>query len=638
MSVQFFSGLEWLVTPPDSFRTDCKALPNGGPDLGARARKLASYRLDGNQLNRIGSALRAAMNDGRDMRPLSAFRLAVLGTGTIDLILPALIASAARHGVALDCVTGGYDQALQEATSADSQIYAKKLDGVLVALDYRSLPLKAALGQKDAADAMIGECAQLIEMICAGVAQHSGALCIVQTIAKPAEGLFGSLDRAISGTLTSMVNALNQRIVDIVARTGNVLLDLDGLADMVGLAEWHSPAEWNLAKLPFSNAYVPLYADHVARLLGSLRGKARKCLILDLDNTVWGGVIGDDGLEGIKCAQGDATGEAHLELQRTALHLRDRGIVLAVSSKNTDEIARKPFREHPEMLLREEHILVFQANWNDKATNIRAIAEELNLGLDAMVFVDDNPFERNLVREMLPDVAVPEMPEDPAFYARTLMAAGYFEATSFSDEDRNRSKSYEDNARRVTLQRQSGGLADYLQSLNMKITFAPFNAVGRSRISQLINKSNQFNLTTRRYTEAEVGALEADKDVFTLQVRLEDKFGDNGMISVVICRRTDDDAWDIDTWLMSCRVLGRQVETMVLRELLLQARPLGIKRLTGSWLPTEKNGLVRDHYAKLGFRKTAELADGATMWEISTAEVPAATPMTINRIGLSVPE
>jgi FkbH-like protein len=638
MSLELYSGLEWLQKPPESFRADCKALPTSGNDFGANARRLASYRLDGNQLNRLGGVLRTALSAGHDLRPLTTLRLGILGTGTLDLIVPALVASAARHGVALDCVLGGYDQALQEAISPASALYAKKLDAVLLGIDYRSLPLKAVPGDRNAAEQMVAQCAELIQTMAAAVSANSGALCILQTIPKPAERLFGSLDRSMPGTLTSMINALNMRIVDIVNSSDSILLDVEGLADLVGQSEWYSPAEWNLAKLPFSNTYVPLYADHVARLLGSLRGKARKCLILDLDNTVWGGVIGDDGLEGIKIAQGDATGEAHLDLQRTALSLRDRGVVLAVSSKNSDDVARKPFREHPEMLMKETHITVFQANWDDKATNIRAIAAELNLGLNAMVFVDDNPFERDLVRQMLSDVAVPELPDDPALYARTLMAAGYFEAVSFSEEDRNRSKSYEDNARRVTLQRQVGNLVEYLQSLDMKITFAAFDTIGRARISQLINKSNQFNLTTRRYTEAEVAEMEGAEDTFTLQVRLEDKFGDNGMISVVICRLSQPATWDIDTWLMSCRVLGRQVESMVLRELILQGRRLGITRLIGAWYPTDKNGIVRDHFAKLGFRKTAEREDGATFWEMPTDRVPEAAPMDINRAGLACPE
>ena len=224
---------------------------------------------------------------------------------------------------------------------------------------------------------------------------------------------------------------------------------------------------------------------------------------------MWGGVIGDDGLEGIKIAQGDATGEAHLAVQRLALDLRQRGIVLAVSSKNTDEVARTPFEKHPEMLLKLEHIAVFQANWNDKATNIQAIAEELSLGLDSMVFLDDNPVERGLVRKLLPQVAVPELPDDPAYYARTLAAGGYFEAVTFATEDLRRAGFYQDNAQRASLQKQVGGVDAYLASLDMAITFQPFDATGRARIVQLINKSNQYNLTTRRYTDPEVARRKA---------------------------------------------------------------------------------------------------------------------------------
>ena len=270
----------------------------------------------------------------------------------------------------------------------------------------------------------------------------------------------------------------------------------------------------------FSDESIPLYGDHVARCVAAIRGKSKKVLVLDLDNTVWGGVIGDDGLEGIKIAQGDAGGEAHLAVQRLALDLRQRGIVLAVSSKNTDAVARKPFEKHPEMLLKLEHIAVFQANWNDKATNIQAIAEELSLGLDSMVFLDDNPVERGLVRKLLPQVAVPELPEEPSGYARTLAAAGYFEAVTFAHEDLKRAGYYLDNARRAQLQTKVGGVDAYLASLEMTITFQPFEAIGRARIVQLINKSNQYNLTTRRYTDPEILDAENDPEVFTLQVRL----------------------------------------------------------------------------------------------------------------------
>jgi FkbH-like protein len=281
------------------------------------------------------------------------------------------------------------------------------------------------------------------------------------------------------------------------------------------------------------------------------------------------------------------------------------------------------------MLLKLDHIAVFQANWNDKATNIQAIAEELSLGLDSLVFLDDNPVERGLVRKLLPQVAVPELPEDPSYYARTLTAGGYFEAVTFATEDLKRAGFYQDNAKRASLQKQVGGVDAYLASLDMTITFQPFDATGRARIVQLINKSNQYNLTTRRYTDPEVSEAESDPDVFTLQVRLTDIFGDNGMISVVICRPGGDAVWEVDTWLMSCRVLGRKVEHVVLRELLEHARVAGVEKLTGTYRPTDRNKLVVDHYAKLGFAKVRE-DSGLTQWELLVDGAnPDAAPMKV---------
>jgi FkbH-like protein len=472
-----------------------------------------------------------------------------------------------------------------------------------------------------------------------GIRANTSAVCIFQSFAPPAEALFGSLDRALPGTLRHVLDSINRELAASITGTGDVLLDVAALAETVGLADWHNPQLWNLGKFAFSDELIPLYADHVARTVAALRGKSRKALILDLDNTVWGGVIGDDGLEGILLAQGDARGEAHLAVQRLALDLRQRGIVLAVSSKNTDEIAREPFLKHPEMLLKLDHIAVFQANWDDKATNIQAIADELSLGLDAVVFLDDNPVERGLVRSLLPQVAVPELPEDPAWYARTLAAAGYFEAVAFAGEDLKRAGFYQDNARRATLQKQAGGVDAYLASLDMTITFQPFDATGRTRIVQLINKSNQYNLTTRRYTEPEVIEAENAPGVFTLQVRLADIFGDNGMISVVICRPGDAASWEIETWLMSCRVLGRRVEHMVLRELLDHAHAAGIQKLIGTYSPTDRNKLVVDHYAKLGFTKIGEESSGLTRWGlIVEGAMPEPAPMKVVSSGFSAAE
>jgi FkbH-like protein len=349
-------------------------------------------------------------------------------------------------------------------------------------------------------------------------------------------------------------------------------------------------------------------------VLGAMRGKARRVLVLDLDNTVWGGVVGDDGPERLVLGRGDPEGEAFLEVQRTALRLRERGVVLAVSSKNHDEVARTPFRTHPEMLLRESHIAVFQANWSDKASNLAAIAGTLSLGLDALVLLDDNPAERALVRGALPEVAVPELPDEPALYARTLLAAGYFEAAAFTQADRERAEQYTHNARRAELAAQFGDTDAFLRSLDMVARVAPFDAAGRARIAQLVGKTNQFNLTTRRYNEAQVAEFEADSAVWARQVRLEDRLGDNGMVAVVVCRRAHE-AWTIDTWLMSCRVIGRRLEELTLDLVAAAARAGGARAIVGEFRPTGRNELVRDLYARLGFALVEEGPEG-TRWRL----------------------
>jgi FkbH-like protein len=631
-----YLGLSWLRPAPADFAAACRSLVSEPRDVGRRAQRLANHALDENQLNRLASALAKVRAAGHDLAPLVPFRLGIIGNATTHFLVPVLIGSAARYGIALECVEADYGQVMQAALAADSVINQPGCDAVLLALDHHGFSITTEPGNAPAARQALEAALDQLSTVRAGIAAHSSAVCIVQTLPRPVETLFGSFDFALAGTSRQLLDELNRALAASLAGSHDLLLDVANLAETVGLRDWHDPKLWNMAKLPFSSRFLAIYAEHVCRLLAAVRGKAKKCLILDLDNTLWGGVIGDDGLDGIVLGQGDATGEAHLELQRAALALRRRGVVLAVSSKNTDEIARGPFAKHPEMLLKEEHFAVFQANWNDKATNIQAIAGELNLGLDAMVFLDDNPVERQLVRELLPDVAVPELPDDPALYARTLQAAGYFEAVAFSNEDKQRAELYRDNARRVALQKQAGDVDAYLASLNMLLTLQPFDDGGRQRIAQLINKSNQFNLTTRRYTEAEVALTERDPNAFTLQVRLADSFGDNGMISVLICRRDDDD-WNIDTWLMSCRVLGRKVEQALLAELVEQGRARGIRRLIGSYLPTEKNKLVQDHYEKLGFTLLERHPDGQTHWQLylDGFSSSAAPPMKIARVGFA---
>jgi len=633
MSEQLYTELQWLPRPPEDFSKRCRALRETAGEVGREIRALASFALDENKLVKLANSIESLRSTPDNLRPLIPFRLGIISNATSHFMVPALTATAARYGIALECIEANYGQVMQEALAPDSMINRARADAVLVAIDYRGLALGAPLGDSAAADTVVAAAVDELRAIRDALRKNSGAVCIFQTLARPVEATFGSLDLALPGTSRNVIDLFNRSLATTLAGKEDLLLDVGGLAETVGLSGWHDANLWNIGKIPFANCFLPIYADLACRLIAALRGKSRRCLVLDLDNTLWGGVIGDDGLEGIVLGQGDPQGEAHLEIQRTALALRERGIVLAVSSKNNDETARLPFQKHPEMLLRENHLAVFQANWNDKATNIRAIAEELSLGLESFVFLDDNPAERRLVRDMLSDVAVPELPDDPALYVRTLLAAGYFEAITYSPEDQKRADFYQDNARRVALQRVTGDLDAYLATLKMTITFQPFDVVGRARIAQLISKSNQFNLTTRRYSEAQVAEIEADPNCLTLQVRLVDTFGDNGMISVIICRQ-DAGVWQIDTWLMSCRVLGRRVEQAVLQELSIHARSLGISRIIGTYRPTERNRLVEDHYSKLGFTECERLADGSTVWGLEVADyTDVSLPMKVVRIG-----
>ncbi len=627
--------LSWLPRPQPDFAVRCRELCTAPQGAGVLARALASSAMGGNDLQRLGRAVRKAQESGVELRPLAPFRLAIVGNGTLDFLPNALIATAARYGFSLQCEVGNYDQVLPVLLDPDSPVNRFKPDAVLIAVDHRALPWRPSPGGAGAADTSVEMACNFVRTARDAVRAQSSAVCILQNLAPPPETLFGSFERRVPGALASLIDAFNQKLIGSVLKSDDILLDVAHIASAVGLESWHSHQEWNLAKLPFSSDYIPLYADHVLRLIAAIRGKSRRCLILDLDNTVWGGVIGDDGLEGIRVAQGDAVGEAHLAVQQLALNLRERGIVLAVSSKNDDEVARAPFRNHPEMLLKEDHIAVFQANWRDKATNIKAISEELSLGLESMVFLDDNPVERGLVRAILPEVAVPEVGDDPATFAPTLAAAGYFDIVVFSDEDKKRAALYQDNARRVALQQQAGDVQSYLASLDMEVIFRPFDNIGRSRISQLINKSNQYNLTTRRYSELDVAKIEQDDSCVALQVRLTDRFGDNGMISVVICRPDAPDVWRIDTWLMSCRVLGRGVENAVLAEVVRLAQARGVTALVGDYIPTDRNGMVRDHYEKLGFDLVSQDEAGASVWRLATDRMPAHPPMRVRREGLS---
>jgi FkbH-like protein len=549
--------------------------------------------------------------------PTRPVRLAILGSST-TVHLPAPIRIAAlRRNIHVTVHEGEYGQYLQELADVESDLHRFRPDVVLLAFDARHLTAALdPMADDDAARAALGAVRDRLRQ-CWRLARETLGAAVIQQTALPAlASLLGSNEQRLSGSPARMIARLNAALREDADAAGVHLLAVDEAAARDGIGEWHDPVLWHRAKQEVTPVAGPVYGDLVARLLAALQGRSSKCLVLDLDNTLWGGVIGDDGLEGIAVGQGSALGEAFLAVQHYAKSLAQRGVILAVCSKNDEANALSAFEKHPEMLLRRGDLSCFVANWDDKATNLRRIARELNIGIDSLVFLDDNPFERNLVRAELPEVAVPEVPDDdPALMPGVLAAAGYFEAISITDEDRARTAQYAANRDRATLEATATDLPAYLRSLEMKLVWRRFDRIGLGRVVQLINKTNQFNLTTRRKTEEQVLAIMADPRSFGLQFRLLDRFGDNGIIAVVIGRVGEDGgegdrACHLDTWLMSCRVLGRGVEEATLALVAEQARALGATSLIGEYLPTAKNGMVSGHYEKLGFERIAERDGG----------------------------
>jgi len=444
--------------------------------------------------------------------------------------------------------------------------------------------------------------------------QKTGNTIIQNNFDVPDTRLFGNLELRVPGSEGRFLQQLNLHMAANLPEY--VLLhDLDYLSAYHGKKHFNDPRFYHHSKQQCSFDVLPDYAANLGAIVRAQRGMIRKCLVLDLDNTLWGGVIGDDGINGIQIGEGVPSGEAYLSLQRYAKSLKDRGILLAVCSKNDETIAREPFQSHPDMALRLDDIACFVANWNPKPDNIRQIAQTLNIGIDSLVFVDDNPAERAIVRQMLPEVAVPELPDDPAMYSRVLSEGRYFESVTFNDEDRLRTRFYLDNQKRDEFAQAATNLDDFLSKLGMIATICPFTEVDLDRITQLVARSNQFNLTTRRYTHADLQGFMNDPQYVTRSIRLTDTFGDNGLISVWIGKH-EGDTLLVDTWLMSCRVLSRGVEQHLRNHIVSYAREHGLHTIRGAYIPTKKNKLVEEHYAKLGFVLTRTHDDGTTEWEL----------------------
>jgi len=593
--------LYWLPRI-ENWRERLRHLGEAGDGAGDEAVALATARLDTVQTNALDTIVRRTFAAPPKSLPDKPIRLALLGSSTMAHLHPAIRVAGLRRRMWGETYENDYGQYWQELADPESNLHRFKPTAIVLALDAHHLAggIGAAASAADVDTALAEICERI--RTCWRLARENFRCTVIHQLALPVHPpLLGSNEHRLIGSRAAFIAKLNTELRRMADAEGVDVLSLDDRAARDGLFAWHNPELWHRAKQEVSPAAAPMYGELVMRLVAARRGRSYKALVLDLDNTIWGGVIGDDGVEGLVLGQGSPLGEGFVHFQDYARELSRRGVILAVVSKNDEKNALEPFDRHPEMVLKRGDIASFVANWSDKPANLRMVAEELNIGVDALVFVDDNPFERDLVRRELPMVAVPEISDDPASYAQTLADAGYFEAATVTAEDRARSGQYQSNRRREQLKASATDLESYLRGLEMRLMWRRFDRVGLNRTVQLINKTNQFNLTTRRYSEADIVGVMQDERAFGATLRLIDRFGDNGIIAIVIGRLQSDSDLLIDTWLMSCRVLGRQVEPTTLNLIAALATQLGARQLIGEYVPTTKNGMVKDHYARLGF-------------------------------------
>lgn len=436
----------------------------------------------------------------------------------------------------------------------------------------------------------------------------------------PTNRSLGNLDCYDIHGKTYFLNRLNLGFAKEAQINNSLYInDINYLSATIGLENWFDKNIWFTAKYAISFDAIPTLANNLVNIIASILGMSKKCLVLDLDNTCWGGVIGDDGLNGIKLGNETAAGEAYMAFQKYAKELKQRGVILAVSSKNDHEIAKKGFT-HSDSVLSFEDFTSFKANWEPKYLNIEKIASEINIGLDSLVFIDDNAVERNIVESQLPVVAVPNVGDNILSFIDYIEKNGYFEAASLSDDDINRNKFYSDNQERAKEQAVFGNYQDFLTSLNMKAEIKPFKNVYIERITQLINKTNQFNLTTKRYTVTEVESINTSVNFIPLYGKLVDKFGDNGLISIVIGEVVGDKCI-VDTWLMSCRVLKRDMEFAMLEILIKECEKRNLNEIIGIYKKSPKNNMVANLFAEFGFEEFSENEEAdSTKWTLELNE------------------
>ena len=530
-------------------------------------------------------------------------KVALLGDTATQLLVTAIKGEAVGRGIALDIYEGEYNQIERQLLDPTSDLYGFDADILMIFQSTHKLGEYHSSLTMAKQEVLVEERLSFLASVCENPSFANKKI-IYFNYPEIEDTVFGSYANKVESSFSYQVRKLNYELMNLAKQYPNLFIcDIAGLQNLFGRQYMFSPNVYMTTEMVLSVNALPYVASRVVDIIAAIKGQFKKCLILDLDNTVWGGVIGDDGLEGIELGHGLGIGKAFTEFQMWVKKLKQRGIIICVASKNNEETAKEPFEKHPDMILKLDDIAVFQANWETKVDNIRTIQSILNIGFDSMVFLDDNPFERNMVRENIPGITVPELPEDPAMYLEYLYSLNLFETASFSNADKDRTKQYQVEAKRVSLSKTFENEADFLKSLNMVSTVSGFTKFNTPRVAQLSQRSNQFNLRTVRYTEADIEGFGNHPDVIDLSFTLEDKFGDNGLIAVVIMKKQDEETLFVDTWFMSCRVLKRGMENFTLNTMVEYAKEKGYKKIIGEYIPTAKNKMVEQHYPGLGFAK-----------------------------------
>jgi FkbH-like protein len=566
----------------------------------------------------VATVLRKCRSLKRELleRPhLVPTRIAILGGSTTAEVKSTLELFLLAHGIQATFYESEYSRYSEDVIFENPELWGFKPEIVYLHTTWRNVSQFPELLESEAEiEERVRQEFDRFEAIWEKIETKLGALIIQNNFDLPPLRPLGNLEASTACGRVNFLMRLNAKFANYARTHSRFLIhDIQYLSAQVGLNKWFESTYWYSFHSALSPTATVTLARSLAAMVKSVYGKSKKCLVLDLDNTLWGGVIGDDGIQGLMLGRDNATGEAFQDFQRYVKALQGRGILLAVCSKNETETAAQGF-SHPDSILKLEDFSAFKANWNPKPDNIREIALELNIGLESLVFVDDNPAERALVAAQLPEVAVPDVGSDVTRFAEALEQERYFEMTQIVKEDLSRGSYYRANVQRNVIQGKFEDYGEFLSSLEMVAEIAPFAPMYLDRIAQLINKTNQFNLTTRRYTGAEVAALANDPQYLTLYGRLRDRFGDNGLVSVMIGQMSSE-SLEIDVWLMSCRILKREMELAMFDALVERCQAKGVKTILGVYIPTKKNGMVSGLYGELGFTNIENAADGRQTWE-----------------------